>query len=748
MIPNHYRQKKETTLNLGNRAELKDIILRRKDANMVTFDVIMSKAADFYVIPIPQSPARLAIDFKDTHSKQIKQLVNQLNVKKIRGAYNSNSVYRVVFDLHYLKNYKVSPKNGNKNILEVSFFNKMTTNQAKRQHHALNLKKPKTNKQKTQKNVAKKRTHKKPAIKKVPVQQNSKKVQLNPADFIARNDNEGNKAAAKKKRRKNKKQAQLMARAQTIPAAGKTIELGDKKSSDIVVSKDDKGVHLRDIQPDNKKLGIEEVAVAQKSKQRNVAPSVAPVKNKVTTNDGTMPEDFFGDEKSQVNQTTPGQSSTATPANNQPPINFVNRTIAGGKREYLGEAMGFNFHNADLKDVIKIIAKISGLNIVIDPGVSGRVTAQLSQVPWDQALELFLKQNGLDMIQEGNILRVGSVDKLANEAKRRRQLRDARQNEDDLEVFTKTLSFAKVVDVAAILKKQLSKRGGILQDVRTNTLIISEIPDKIVEMKKLIEVLDTANPQVSIEARIVETNANFIESFGIQWGYNFIADASHGNQTTLKFPNSISSYGTQYQSDSSPLIGPLGGYAVNLPATGATSGTVFSLGNIANTLRLDMALSAMQSKGQGRIISAPKTTTQNNMEATIMQGKQIPVQTIQNNTVTVVYRPAALELKVTPQITADGTVVTQLEINNNSADFANLVNGIPPITTQSIETTVMVADGGTIVIGGMYKVEKTTTKQGIPVLSKIPILGNLFKNSAKRNEQKELLIFITPRIIK
>jgi type IV pilus assembly protein PilQ len=749
--------KKEEVAKEGNPVQLKDIILRHKNDTMVSFDVIMSKPTDFSIIPIPQSPARLAIDFKNTRSKQIKKFVDQLNVKKVRGAYNSDSVYRVVFDLHYLKNYKVSPKNGNKKILEVTFFNNKLQNPV--QHHALNVKnKPapvKKKAAKTAKKAANKKNQQKTAIEKVPVKKNAGPVKINPADFIARKDEPTTKKSkAEKKGRKNKKQAQLMARANTINAPASPLQLGKENNANsangIVVTKNEKGVQLRDIPSKDRNRGIEQVSTPPKNTIKAQTPTVAPVQNKVSANDGTVPEDFFGEEKSQVNQTTPGQTTTTTAGSQQnlSQINFLNRTIAGGKRQYIGDPMGFNFHNADLKDVIKIIAKISGLNIVIDPGVSGRVTAQLSQVPWDQALELFLKQNGLDMIQEGNILRIGSVDKLAAEAARRRALRDARQMEDDLEVFTKTLSFAKVNEVSAILKKQLSKRGGILQDVRTNTLIISEIPGKIVEMKKLIEVLDTANPQVSIEARIVETNANFIESFGIQWGYNFIADASHGNQTTLKFPNSISSYGTQYTSESSPLLGPLGGYAVNLPATGATSGTVFSLGNIANTFRLDMALSAMQTKGQGRIISAPKTTTQNNMEAIIMQGKQIPVQTIQNNTVTVIYRPAALELKVTPQITADGTVVTQLEINNNSADFANLVNGIPPITTQSINTTVMVPDGGTIVIGGMYKVEKTTTKQGIPVLSKIPLLGNLFKSSAKRSEQKELLIFITPRIIK
>jgi type IV pilus assembly protein PilQ len=352
------------------------------------------------------------------------------------------------------------------------------------------------------------------------------------------------------------------------------------------------------------------------------------------------------------------------------------------------------------------------------------------------------------MVQEGNIIRIGRVQDLEAESTRRLKLRAARAMEGELSVFTRTLSFAKASDLLTILKAQISPRGGILVDARSNTLIISDVPTQIEMIDRLIDTLDKPNPQVSIEARIIETNANFIESFGIQWGYNFIADAAHGNQTTLKFPHDVTVSGNQFVSQASPLEGPLGGYAVNLPASGANSGTVFTLGNVANTFRLDMAISAMQNKGEGRIISAPKTTTQNNMEATIMQGKQIPIQTLQNNTISVQYRPAALELKVTPQITAEGTIITSLEINNNSADFGNLVNNIPPITTQSIITTVMVPDGGTIVIGGMYRVEKSTSSAGIPFFSKLPLLGALFRNKSKRSEQKELLIFITPRIIK
>jgi type IV pilus assembly protein PilQ len=175
---------------------------------------------------------------------------------------------------------------------------------------------------------------------------------------------------------------------------------------------------------------------------------------------------------------------------------------------------------------------------------------------------------------------------------------------------------------------------------------------------------------------------------------------------------------------------------------------MFSLGNIANTFRLDVALTAMASKGKGRIISAPKATTQNNMEAEIVQGKQVPVQTIQNNTVTVQYVKAAMELKVTPQITARGTVICEVDIKNNTPDWANLVADRPPINTQSIKTTVIVDDGATIVIGGLYRNEEQYSSAHTPFLSKLPLLGNLFKNKLTRTEQKELLIFITPRIVK
>ena len=194
--------------------------------------------------------------------------------------------------------------------------------------------------------------------------------------------------------------------------------------------------------------------------------------------------------------------------------------------------------------------------------------------------------------------------------------------------------------------------------------------------------------------------------------------------------------------------GPLGGYGINLPAPAFTTAIGLSMSNVLDTFRLDMALSALETSGSGRIISSPKITTQNNKEAEIIQGRQIPVQTVANFTVTTRYVNAALELTATPQITAEGTIIMTIEIRNNAADFANLVNGIPPITTQSARTTVMVPDGGTTVIGGIYRTEEAITRERIPFFHKIPILGNLFKNFSRTKQNRELLIFITPRIIK
>jgi type IV pilus assembly protein PilQ len=426
------------------------------------------------------------------------------------------------------------------------------------------------------------------------------------------------------------------------------------------------------------------------------------------------------------------------------------RTITAEEDRYSGEPISLKFKDADLRDVVLYLADFADLNVVFDPEVRGTVTCDLNLVPWDQALDIVLRYNRMGRTIEGNVLRIAPITVLMREDTDQRKLKDSKELAGPVQVKTITLSYSKAKDVAGLLKTKISSRGEMVIDERTNTLIVSDVKDKLDLLEKLISVLDTPTPQVSIEARIIEASATFIRNLGIQWGYQGIVDPFYGNQTSLKFPHKMLADGSLIPQGivTKGIGGPLGGYAINLPAPAFNTAVGFSFANILDTFRLDVALSALETSGNGRIISSPRVTTQNNQPAEIIQGRQIPVQTVANFTVTTRYVNAALELKATPQITAEGTIIMTVEIQNNAADFANLVNGIPPITTQSAKTTVMVPDGGTTVIGGIYRTEDSVTRDTVPFLGKIPILGNLFRNFARTKQNRELLIFITPRIIK
>jgi len=429
---------------------------------------------------------------------------------------------------------------------------------------------------------------------------------------------------------------------------------------------------------------------------------------------------------------------------------FVPKIIAETEEKYSGLLISPRFKDADIRDVILSIGHFVQLNIVFDPEVRGTVTCDFTDVPWDQFIDIILKQNKLGKSIEGNVLRIGPIGVLTREQEEQRKLKESQELAGPLVVKTFRLSYSKASDVQALIGSKISERGEIIVDERTNTLIISEVKDKIDILERLINVFDTATPQVSIEARIVEATSTFIRNFGVQWGWRGVADPFYGNQTSLQFPNKILSDGALIPQGivTKGIGGPLGGYAINLPAPAFSTAVGLSLSNILDTFSLDVAISALETSGEGRIISCPKVTTQNNQPAEIIQGRQIPVQTVANFTVTTRYVNAALELKATPQITAEGTIIMTIEIQNNAADFANLVNGIPPITTQSAKTTVMIPDGGTTVIGGIYRTEDSITHERVPFLYKIPILGNLFRSFARTKQNRELLIFITPRIIK
>ncbi|MGZ5478271.1 MAG: type IV pilus secretin PilQ [Candidatus Aminicenantales bacterium] len=429
---------------------------------------------------------------------------------------------------------------------------------------------------------------------------------------------------------------------------------------------------------------------------------------------------------------------------------FSPKTISGAEEKYSGDIISLKIKDADLKDVVLYLAEFAGLNVVFDPDVRGTVTVNLQDVPWDQTLDIILKQNKMGKTIEGNILRIAPVSVLTREEEEQRRLTESKELSGPVVVKTITLSYSKAKDVAALLRSKISTRGEIIVDDRTNTLLISEVRDKLDLLEKLITVVDTPTPQVSIEARVVEASATFVHNLGIQWGFKGVADQFYGNATNLQFPNSVLVDGAMIPQGivTKGIGGPLGGYAVNLPAPAFNSALGFSFANVLDTFRVDIALSALETGGDGKIISRPSVVTQNNQQAEIIQGRQIPVQTVANFTVTTRYVNAALELRATPQITAEGTIIMAIEIQNNAADFANLVNGIPPITMQSAKTTVMVPDGGTTVIGGIYRTEDSVTRERVPFLHQIPILGNIFKNFARTKQSRELLIFITPRIIK
>ncbi|NIM91964.1 MAG: type IV pilus secretin PilQ [Candidatus Aminicenantes bacterium] len=429
---------------------------------------------------------------------------------------------------------------------------------------------------------------------------------------------------------------------------------------------------------------------------------------------------------------------------------FEPRAIRAPEEQYTGEVLDLKVKDADLRDVVIYLGEFAGLNVAFDPEVAGKVTADLEAVPWDQILDLVLKLNKMGKVLEGNVLRVAPISVLTREQEQKKQLARTKEEAGVLETYTKTLSYSKARDVQGLLRNKLSPRGAIIIDERTNTLIITDVEEKLELINDLITVVDLPTPQVSIEARILEATANFIRNLGIQWGFRGIVDPFYGNQTSFRFPNSGIVDGAVIPQGpvTKGLGGPLGGYAVNLPAPAFNSAIGITMGNVLDTFRLDVALSALETSGEGEIISCPRVTTQNNRQAEIIQGRQIPVQTVSNFTVTTQYRNAALELRVTPQITAEGTIIMDIDIRNNAPDFANLVNGIPPITTQSASTTVMIQDGGTTVIGGIYRTEDTVTRERVPFLHKIPILGALFRNSSKTKVNRELLIFMTPRILK
>ena len=424
---------------------------------------------------------------------------------------------------------------------------------------------------------------------------------------------------------------------------------------------------------------------------------------------------------------------------------------SGRGRQFTGHPISLDFQGADLRAVLRTFAEISGLNIVIDPAVLGTVDVALRDVPWDQALDIILRANKLGYSVDGTIVRIAPNAVLKAEEDERKALLDSQTDASQLGTMQRQLSYAKGEEVATLLKSAnvLTKRGQANVDARTNTLIVRDVPSQFPEITTLIDGIDRAQPQVEIEARIVQTNKTYARALGVQWGFGGRVDPSLGNTTNLAFPNN-GSLGGRVGGTQGPATGSTTGQptAVNLGVAGPNSGIGLALGSVNGAFNLDVALTALESSGNGRLLSTPRVTTQNNVAAEMTQGVQIPIQTVSNNTVTVSFKDAALTLKVTPQITSANTVIMLISVENATPDFSRQVNNIPPINTQRANTQVLVSDGQTTVIGGIYVSNSTLSTDKTPGLGNVPLLKWLFKRDRVDESNTELLIFITPRIIK
>ena len=428
------------------------------------------------------------------------------------------------------------------------------------------------------------------------------------------------------------------------------------------------------------------------------------------------------------------------------------------QKRYTGEPISVNLKDVDLKDFFRLIHEISGLNIVLDPEVHGTLTIVLDDVPWDQALDIVLKNNGLDRQLEGNVLRIATVDTLRKEAEARRAQIDAEALAVDKVTVTRYLSYAHSKDVVPTLKKLLSSRGDIISDDRTNAVIIQDIPSVIPAIDRLITQLDRKTQEVEIEARVVAATRTFARDLGTQIGLGFGNSAtSVGGGTGAASPNQIGyiappAYFTVPGVPLPTSAKPTATFASiplfsNLPVPSPTSG--LGITNLGSNYRLDFVLTMAESRGLLKILSRPRVVTQNNIQAVVRQGFRIPVvtQAQLGGPPTTTYVDAFLRLTVTPQITAENTIFLNVDVENTTPDFSRQVQGNPTLITQQATTQVLVTDGGTVVIGGVIQTQNTLNVQQVPLLGSIPVFGNLFKRTTVNTSTQELIFFITPKIV-
>jgi type IV pilus assembly protein PilQ len=426
----------------------------------------------------------------------------------------------------------------------------------------------------------------------------------------------------------------------------------------------------------------------------------------------------------------------------------TNRSILGGGKEYKGRAISLNFQDIPVRTVLQIIADYNGFNLVTSDSVTGNITLRLDGTPWDQALDIVLRVKGLDKRMEGNILMVAPTDELA--AREAREL-EAKQTVADLEPLYSdflSINYAKAADLAGLLSNKdatmLSSRGSVNVDERTNTILIKDTARNIESVRKLIERLDIPVRQVLIESRMVTVRDSVTDELGIRWGFSDQQSSGSTNQGTSGSAGGANSI-------ANGVIPSLDNrWNVNLPASNPAGSIAFHIARLADGTLLDLELSALEQENKGEIIASPRITTANQKQARIEQGVEIPyVQAASSGATTVEFKKAVLSLTVTPQITPDNKIILDLIITQNTrGETVQTPTGpATAIDTQQIQTQVLVDNGETIVLGGIYQQQILSTVNKVPLFGDIPYLGVLFRSKREVNEKNELLIFVTPKII-
>ena len=468
---------------------------------------------------------------------------------------------------------------------------------------------------------------------------------------------------------------------------------------------------------------------------------------------------FAADAHSQ--QPSSGQAEGLGPL--QPPEPEQALGLFDPDREYVGERLTLNFQDIDTRAVLQLLADTSGLNIVVSDTVQGNVTLRLRNVPWDQALDILLTTNGLDMRRNGNVIIVAPAEEIAARDQARLAALAALEELEPLRSELIQVNYAKAGELAALIggtgaaAPMTSARGSVAIDERTNTLLVHDTSERQADIRRLVSTLDVPIRQVLIESRVVIVNDDFSRELGVRFGSTILADRSDGLVTLTgtgtgsdtvvasALDNLVSS-GLPFPVQSPPIDQR---YSVNLPVA-APAGT-FALAILDSGYLVDLELTALEAEGNGRIVSSPRVITANNVEARIEQGVEIPYQeSASSGATTTQFKEAQLSLTVTPQITPDDRIIMDLQVTKDSVGMVvpSATGGfVPSIDTRSVSTQVLVKDGETVVLGGIYETENRDTVRKVPVLGDIPGLGILFRSRARLDNDAELLIFVTPRIL-